>query len=261
MTDAEPLGTDLDRITVEGATWPAAAALEALRPHLLPARLERYDAVLRDRLASLAVGVEDLHHSYNGAACLRTCEGMGLADVVAVESTKDFPHPETAPGAPSMVPRKVSKTAHRWLDLHKAAGAAELRAWADAREMAIWGTSPVAEHTVDAVPVEGPLLILFGNELNGLRESTAAVCDGTFRLPMWGFVESFNISVAVGMSLAVLVPRVRARLAAADRTGDLPAHRADWLRARWAARDVRGAAAILRRKLGAGVAAPSLDAT
>jgi hypothetical protein len=67
---------------------------------------------------------------------------------------------------------------------------------------------------------------------------------------MYGFTESFNVSVSVGMVLGPLVERVRRRLADVGRQSDLDAATRDWLLARWYVRDVRASEMVLRRRLG-----------
>ena len=60
--------------------------------------------------------------------------------------------------------------------------------------------------------------VLFGNEHDGPSPETLAACAGTFRIPMAGFTQSFNVSVAAGIALAHVTGRRRAHLNAA---GDL----------------------------------------
>jgi tRNA (guanosine-2'-O-)-methyltransferase len=70
----------------------------------------------------------------------------------------------------------------------------------------------------DELPVARPVALLFGNEHEGPSAETLAACRGTFRIPMAGFTQSFNVSVAAGISLARHAQRRRAFLKAA---GDL----------------------------------------
>lgn len=238
-TDAQP-ATD---IVVDGRPYAATAVVDALTPHLLPARVERMEQVLDARLASVALGVEDLHHGHNGAACLRTAEAFGVQDVVAAEVRNAYP----LPARPN---RKVTMAAHAWLDLHRLPDPDALLSWARAREMRVFGAGPRGTLTLEALPVDAPLMVLFGNEAEGLLSATLDACDDIFRIPMFGFTESFNVSVSVGVALADLTRRRRALLAAEGRTGDLPPARRAALLARWCVADVRGAGAILRRKLG-----------
>lgn len=231
-------------IDVGGARYPVSFIVEALAPHMSAERLSRIQQVLAWRLGSLALGLEDLHHVHNGAACLRTAEGLGLQDVVAAELRNAYPVPET----PDPVHRLVTAHAHHWLDLHRVSTSGELVDWARSRGMAVFGAGPRGEVTLETLPVERPLLLLFGNEKLGLRPETLAACDATFRIPMYGFTESYNLSVSVGMALATLVPRIRARLAAEGRTGDLPADRSQRLLAQWVMASVRRPDLILKRK-------------
>ena len=63
------------------------------------------------------------------------------------------------------------------------------------------------------------MALLFGNEHEGPSADTLAACTGTFRIPMAGFTQSFNVSVAAGIALAHLASARRRHL---GRAGDLP---------------------------------------
>jgi tRNA (guanosine-2'-O-)-methyltransferase len=203
--------------------------------------------VLAQRLERVVLGVEDLHHLHNAAACLRTAEGMGLQDVAAVELRNVYPTEDPRQDAAAV--HKITKSTPRWLALHRLACGDALRSFARARGLSVWGAAPLGESSIDTLPDDKPVMVLFGNESAGLRPETLAACDGTFRIPMFGFVESYNISVSVGMTLQALLPRVRARLAADGRTGDLSEGRQISLLARWLYEDVRGAETLLRTRL------------
>lgn len=244
-------------IEIDERAYAAAAVVEALAPHVKDARRARMDAVLAHRLGSVALGIEDLHHSHNGSACLRTAEALGVQDVVAAELRHPYPLPDgVAEGADEAledqrpINRKISMAAHRWIDLHRVDDGASLIDFARARGMTVFGAGPRGDLTLAELPADRPVLMLFGNEREGLRPETLHACDHVFRIPMYGFCESFNVSVSVGITLAAHTARVRARLAADGRAGDLPPARREALLARWLLADVRGAAGIVRRKLG-----------
>lgn len=241
----------------EGHRLPAARVIELLSPLVLDERLARMRTVLGQRCAGLALAVENLHHTHNGAACVRTAEAMGVQDLVTVESLNTFPLFEgeaaevaSAP-APLVGTRKVTRLTDRWLTLHRLDDAAALRAFADARGMALWGAAPTGEATLADVPDDRPVILLFGNESVGLLDETLAVCDGAFRIPMYGFVESFNVSVSVGIVLADLMRRRRLPDGAPRPDDALSAARKEALLAEWLFADVRAAEHILRRALGA----------
>lgn len=241
--------------TFDGHRLPAARVIELLSPLVLDERLARMQTVLAQRCAGLALAVENLHHSHNGAACVRTAEAMGLQDLVTVESLNTFPLFEgeaTEAGsaaAPLVGTRKVTRLTDRWLTLHRLDDAAALRTFADARGMALWGAAPTGEATLADVPDDRPIMVLFGNESVGLLDETLAVCDGAFRIPMYGFVESFNVSVSVGIVLADLMRRRRLPNGTPRPEDALPAARREALLAEWLFADVRASGLILRRAL------------
>lgn len=218
--------------------------IEALSPHVLAKRLDRLDTVLDARLGSIALGLEDLYQSHNAAACLRTVEGLGIQHVITAELRSPFPA-----GTGGQVNHRVTTSAHNWITVDRVKTTEELLGWARARDMKVFGAGPRAEHTLDSLPVDRPILLLFGNERDGLREQTLAACDGCFRIPMHGFTESYNVSVSVGMALSALTARRRALLAEQGQIGDLPDLEKRHLLARWLLRDVRAADKIVARKL------------
>ena len=243
---------DPQQFEFEGKVFPVTEVLAALAPHVVEARLAGMQRVIAQRLTSVVLGVEDLHKSHNGEACLRTAEALGLQRVVTVERTAEFPlpgdhDPRPRRGKRENTSRRITRHAHRWLDLHRFDHPDELRAKADAWGARIFGATPRGTLSIDALPVDQPMVVLFGNEAEGLREDTIERCDDTFFLPMFGFGESLNVSVAVGMALNALGTRRRAAIAPAET--DLDAASQAHILARWLLTDLRAGPEILSRKL------------
>jgi tRNA (guanosine-2'-O-)-methyltransferase len=239
-------------VEIDGQLYVAADVVEALRPHLLDARIARMEHVLAHRLNTLALGLEDLHKNHNGQACIRTAEGLGVHNIVAAEVRNPFPL-EMSRGEAYAYSRgqdRVSKWAHRWVNLQRLTTSEALVDWAHSRGMRIFGAGPRATRTLSELPVDRPLMVLFGNEATGLQPETFAACDDSFQIPMHGFSESFNVSVSVGMVLADLSRRMRARLALEGATGDMSTTEQSVQLAQWCLADLRGAAGIVRKKLG-----------
>jgi len=173
-------------------------------------RRARILSVIAARLASVTVVLDRLLDPHNTAAILRTSEGLGLgrAHVVSHESQDALAH------------RRVTQDADKWLDieLHPTGGAAaaELKA----RGFEVWAghLDDRAIHYTD-LKADRPIALLFGNEHEGPSAETLAACTGTFRIPMAGFTQSFNVSVAAGIALAHVTQKRRAHLESA---GDLP---------------------------------------
>lgn len=211
------------------------AVCAALEPMLTPDRIARIDQVLAARLGSVSAAVEDTYDPHNAAATLRTCEALGLQELYIIE-----------PGARFSAAQGVTRGAHRWLDLHRFGDASAAIAAMKGRGLRVFATLPDATLSIEDVDVETPLAVVFGNEHDGVSEAVIAACDGALTVPMFGFTESYNLSVTVGLAMSRLAARRRAYLGA---QGDLDDERRARLRARWFALRIRAAVDIVDRKL------------
>ncbi|HET9621781.1 MAG TPA: RNA methyltransferase [Kofleriaceae bacterium] len=213
-----------------------ATVCEALTGVLTPERIARIDQVLAARLASVVTVVEDTYDPHNAAATIRTTEAIGLSDLHVIEQEHRFAAPDG-----------VTMGAHRWIDLHRWPSAESAIAGLRGQGFRVLATLPGAAASIDDVDVTTPIAIAFGNEHHGLSDAAIAACDGAVGVPMFGFTESYNLSVTVALAMTRVAARRRAHLGA---IGDLPAARIAHLRARWFAHRIRGVTGILERALG-----------
>lgn len=213
------------------------AVCAALAPMLTPERIARIDQVLAARLLSVVTVVEDTYDPHNAAATIRTTEAIGLGELHVVEAEQRF-----------SVAGGVTRGAHRWVELHRWPKAEAAVAALHARGFRVFATLPGAPYTIDDVDVTAPLAVAFGNEHAGLTDAAIAACDGAIGVPMFGFTESFNLSVTVALAMSRIAARRRAAIGS---LGDLEDPRRRELRARWFALKIRGAVGILERALGA----------
>lgn len=213
-----------------------ASVCDALAEQLTPERIARIDAVLAMRLGSVATVVEDTYDPHNAVATIRTSEALGLQEVHVLQ-----------PGEPFSTTKGVTKGAHRWIDLHRWPSAEVAIPALRARGFRVFATAPGGTVSVEDVDVSTPLALAFGNEHAGLTEATIAACDAAIVVPMFGFSESYNLSVTVGLAMSRIAARRRAYIGS---VGDLEEARRARLRARWFALSSRAAIAIVERKLG-----------
>jgi tRNA (guanosine-2'-O-)-methyltransferase len=173
---------------------------------LLARRKERIDAVVAQRVRGLTLVLEQVHDPHNLAAVLRTSEALGLQDLHVIASSKGF--------QPSQA---VTQGADKWLDVHKHPSASACADELHRQGFRIFG-SRLEGQAIDlaALPFGERLALVFGNEHAGLSPELAERCDGFFRIPILGFSQSFNISVAVGITLATAMQARRARQLGGD---------------------------------------------
>lgn len=177
---------------------------------LSPARKARILSVIDARLASVTVVLDRLVDPHNTAAILRTAEGLGLAGAHVV------PHDA---GDDGHAHRRVTQDAQKWIEVERHRSGAACAKELARRGFEVWaGHLGGGERLYSELPADRPVALLFGNEHEGPSAETIAACNGTFRIPMAGFTQSFNVSVAAGIALAHLAQARRAHLGAA---GDL----------------------------------------
>ncbi len=183
-------------------------------------RRKKIERVISGRLKGLACVCENFAKPHNAAAILRTCEALGILNVYVIE--------EDVPFEPS---RTVTQGADKWLDVRRyrrAERAVEaLREAGYALYAALPGRGSLP---LEELPCDRPLALVFGAEATGISEKLLAACDGSFHIPMWGFSQSFNVSVAAAISLYHCSRRRREYL---GRPGDLSPEEREALRERY----------------------------
>ena len=172
------------------AGWTPEGVVETLEPLTLEERRARLWSVVRGRIGNVTVLMDAPHDPHNAAAVLRSCDGFGIPRVHLVPRGEDF-----------AVGRTVAKGAERWIEVvpHRTPEDA-LAALHDQ------GYTTVATHPEGNLsPAELAQLprvaLILGNEHDGLRDALHAGAKESVRIPMRGFVESFNVSVAAAVLL------------------------------------------------------------
>jgi len=183
-------------------------------------RREKIERVIAGRLKGLACVCENFEKPHNAAAILRTCEALGILNVYIIEEDVPF---EPAKG--------VTQGAEKWLFLHRFRRAERAIAALKEAGYAIYAAVPgEGSLALEQLPCDRPLALAFGAEATGLSAKLLSACEGTFKVPMWGFSQSLNVSVAAGVALYHCAQARRRRL---GREGDLSPEELSSLRARY----------------------------
>ena len=196
-------------------------------------RKERMEQVLAWRTRFLTVVLEDLYQPHNASAVLRSCDCFGVQDVHVIENRNVY---EVHAG--------IDVGASGWLDLHRYSDLLSALETLKKRDYWLVAATPHPEGSaLDELAVDAPLAVIFGTEDVGLSEQILEAADEYVRVPMYGFTESFNISVCAALILREL-------------TGRLHKNGVDWglaeeekedLRLAWYRRSVRGVELIEQR--------------
>ena len=165
---------------------------------MLEGRKQKLEEIVGQRTKHLSVVLEDLFHEHNASAVIRTCECMGIQDVHIIENDNEYNiNPDIVLGA------------SKWLDLHRynrtRDNSLECIKKLKSEGYQIVGTS-LNEKSISLydLDISKKTAIVFGREKRGISEIVKQEADVFIKIPMYGFTESFNISVSAGIALSYL---------------------------------------------------------
>jgi tRNA (guanosine-2'-O-)-methyltransferase len=156
-----------------------------------PQRREKIEAVLRQRQKDLTLVLANIHDPHNVSAIYRSCDAFGVSAVHLYYTDTPFP----------VLSGKTSASARKWVDTVRHASPLALRAALTDHQLLLASCSPVAT-PVYARDLTRPTAIIMGNEHKGPPADLRAVSDGEIFIPMYGMIQSFNVSVAAALLLA-----------------------------------------------------------
>jgi tRNA (guanosine-2'-O-)-methyltransferase len=212
------------------AHYGVDAIVDGLRDYVSESRRARIETVLAGRLRSVEVAIEDPYDPHNAAAVVRSAEAVGAWAVHVIAASERILR---APGTTTGTHHWIETRHHTARDGHSALDS--FLADLDQSGMVLAGACVDATHMLDELPTDRPICLLFGNEHDGLSQAAQAACSVRFRIPIHGFAESYNLSVAAALSLYSFTTRRRAAL---GRSGDLDDESLALERARWYMRSV-----------------------
>lgn len=224
---------DPDVIEIEGPPalqQPAELVIQALSRVVTPKRLERIEGVVRGRTEALTVVLDGVSDPHNSSAVLRSADAFGIQTLHVIVGEHGF-----------RASRGVSKGTHRWLDVVRYGSAETCARRLQEQGFEIYVAEMGSTTTPDDLGHIPRLAVVFGNEHRGVSAPMRAAAHGTFSIPMRGFVESLNVSVAAAITMQTLAQQGREPLAPERRRA---------LQARFLMNSVKNAEGVIAQFLG-----------
>ena len=170
----------------------------------LEKRNELMDKVLNDRTRYITVALENIYQPHNASAVLRSCDCFGIQDVHIIENSYGYElNPHVSLGAAQW----LTLQRHNTLDNNTTECIESLKR--DGYRIVATTPDPKAVAIHDFDVTKGKFALLFGTEKFGLTPEAFEMADEYIRIPMYGFTESFNISVSVSLCLFHFTERIR----------------------------------------------------
>jgi len=211
--------------------WNPASVIRVLEPLSEERRRARLLEVIRARVGSVTVLMDMPRDPHNGAAVVRSADAFGVPEVNVVLRDDAF-----------LVGHRVAQGSERWVEVVEHTRPEDAARTLKQRGFRLIATHPRGSLTPpDLRSIERVCLVL-GNERDGISQALTDAADASVRIPMRGFVESLNLSVAAAVLLAAaldgrpgdLAPEECERWYAVALLRSVP--RAEEILAAWAAR-------------------------
>jgi len=162
-----------------------------------------FETIIENRSRHLTVVLENIYQPHNASAVLRSCDLFGVQDVHIIENSNEY-----------TLSDEVAMGSSKWLTLKKYNETENNTiACFDALRKEGYKIVATTPHTNDVLiadlPIDKKTALVFGTELTGLSEVAMENADAFVKIPMYGFTESFNISVSAALSLYQFTENMR----------------------------------------------------
>lgn len=200
-----------------------------------------FERIAPERTRHVTVVLEDIYQPHNASAVVRTADLVGVQDIHIIENRNKY-----------TINPDVTLGSSKWTNMirYREQGEDNARKCIEhlrAKGYRIVATSPRADSvTPENIPIDQPMAFCFGTELTGLSGQMMDAADIYLRIPMYGFTESFNISV----SAAIVLYTVMQRLRNSEVPWQLSAEELDALKLDWARKVVHSAQHLEERLIG-----------
>lgn len=166
-------------------------------------RKQRFDEVIQNRTNHLRIVLENVYQGHNASAVLRSCESFGVQHVHFIENRNHL-----------KISDDVAMGSSNWLNIHRhnQTNSNTIETIQHLKNLGyrIVATTPHKDDcTIDKLSVDKKLALVFGTEIDGVSPEVFAHADEFVKIPMYGFTESFNVSVCAALCMYELTTRIR----------------------------------------------------
>ena len=155
-------------------------------------RIEKIRAVILKRQPSLKIILENIHDPHNVSAIFRTCDAAGIPKVSLLYNIESFPK----------IGKKSSASAFKWIEREKFKSVEECYKQLRSEGYKIY-VSSISTGAKDLYEIDftEKSAIVMGNEHRGVSKEAEDLADEKFYIPMYGMVQSLNVSVSAAITI------------------------------------------------------------
>lgn len=176
--------------------------LKYLKDFAPEGKIELFDKLIEDRTKHVTVVLEDIFQPHNSSAVMRSCDCFGIQDVHIIENEHEY-----------LLDPDVTLGSTKWLNVerHNTNKNNTLDCITKLKKQGykIVATTPHENgKSLYDIPVDEKTALVFGTEQFGVSDVIMEHADEFLTIPMYGFTESFNISVSAAVCLYELTKRL-----------------------------------------------------
>ncbi|WNY66441.1 RNA methyltransferase [Borreliella lusitaniae] len=173
--------------------------IDVLSKFITDKKKARIEKVLSHRTNYLTFVLEDIFQSQNASATIRTGEILGLSDIHVIDNKNKYVlNPDITLGSSQWINLNKYKNPKFAIDKLRSDGYSIVATSLDEQSI-----------NLENFPINNKMAVFFGTELTGLSSEVLEAADLYVKIPMHGFTQSYNISVAVGIVMYSLSIRLR----------------------------------------------------
>ncbi len=174
-----------------------------LEDFLTEKRKVLFRKVLEHRTRHFTVVLEDIYQQHNSSAVIRSCDIFGIQDIHIIENKYH-----------SFVSRHVAKGSQKWTTIHRYKEDTNntVKCFENLKNDGYQIIATTPHHNscyLNDFDISKKTAFVFGVEKEGVSNYVLQNADGFLKIPMVGFTESLNISVAAAIILENLTSRLR----------------------------------------------------
>ncbi|MCB0412908.1 MAG: RNA methyltransferase [Bdellovibrionales bacterium] len=173
----------------ENLQFSAQEVINKLSPFLTEDRLNKIQKVANSRIWDIEPVLENIYDRGNISAVMRSAEAFGFINFNVI-----------SPGEKFKNSKRVTQGAEKWLNVREFKSTKDCVRDLKQRGVKIFATDLNSDIDLEDADFSGPSALVLGNEKEGISAEMAELADHRICIPMNGFIQSFNISVAAALS-------------------------------------------------------------
>ena len=175
-------------------SFESSVIIEKLSPLITEERMQKLQQVIANRSMSIAPVMEHLYDRGNLSAVMRSAEAYGYINMHIIDQ----------PNGKFKASNRVTKGTDKWMLQTKHQSNLECVKDLKRQGFKIYCTHLETQTSIRDINFNQKAAVVFGNEKDGVTDEIVEASDGCFRLPMMGFAQSFNISVAAAITFSYI---------------------------------------------------------